>query len=155
MIRRPPRSTLFPYTTLFRSVPRVDRETGLGQHGLRRLTRELVGALGPDAFSLGQLHHQPEALESDSLGGRCDQVHLDTARLRPIESVVAVCFGTEVAVELPVHDPEDVPGELARDTPGVVVRRLQHAAIPDEGDAPEQSGAGGEEMAQLDQQWPT
>src|SRR3989442_11638358 len=24
MIRRPPRSTLFPYTTLFRSVPRVD-----------------------------------------------------------------------------------------------------------------------------------
>src|SRR2546430_8075419 len=25
MIRRPPRSTLFPYTTLFRSVPRADR----------------------------------------------------------------------------------------------------------------------------------
>src|SRR5947207_5042810 len=25
MIRRPPRSTLFPYTTLFRSVARVDR----------------------------------------------------------------------------------------------------------------------------------
>src|SRR2546422_6820419 len=26
MIRRPPRSTLFPYTTLFRSVPVVDAE---------------------------------------------------------------------------------------------------------------------------------
>src|SRR3712207_8020279 len=26
MIRRPPRSTLFPYTTLFRSVPRRRRE---------------------------------------------------------------------------------------------------------------------------------
>src|SRR3712207_6892694 len=26
MIRRPPRSTLFPYTTLFRSVERVDLE---------------------------------------------------------------------------------------------------------------------------------
>src|SRR3989449_6334740 len=26
MIRRPPRSTLFPYTTLFRSVPLVGRE---------------------------------------------------------------------------------------------------------------------------------
>src|SRR5258705_8056776 len=25
MIRRPPRSTLFPYTTLFRSLPRVPR----------------------------------------------------------------------------------------------------------------------------------
>src|SRR5258708_30419110 len=27
MIRRPPRSTLFPYTTLFRS-PKIDRENG-------------------------------------------------------------------------------------------------------------------------------
>src|SRR3712207_8266697 len=26
MIRRPPRSTLFPYTTLFRSSPRQDRQ---------------------------------------------------------------------------------------------------------------------------------
>src|SRR2546426_4894344 len=29
MIRRPPRSTLFPYTTLFRSVSTVERVTGL------------------------------------------------------------------------------------------------------------------------------
>src|SRR3712207_8941120 len=29
MIRRPPRSTLFPYTTLFRSVTRVPRILGL------------------------------------------------------------------------------------------------------------------------------
>src|SRR2546430_3108487 len=29
MIRRPPRSTLFPYTTLFRSVPAVVNEPGL------------------------------------------------------------------------------------------------------------------------------
>src|SRR3712207_7164780 len=45
MIRRPPRSTLFPYTTLFRSVavrqraahPRVDRpHPGRRQHRLRR-----------------------------------------------------------------------------------------------------------------------
>src|SRR2546422_7677371 len=26
MIRRPPRSTLFPYTTLFRSLPAIERE---------------------------------------------------------------------------------------------------------------------------------
>src|SRR5256885_5827386 len=31
MIRRPPRSTLFPYTTLFRSV--VDERAGAGQGG--------------------------------------------------------------------------------------------------------------------------
>src|SRR2546429_3639325 len=29
MIRRPPRSTLFPYTTLFRSIPAIDN---LGSH---------------------------------------------------------------------------------------------------------------------------
>src|SRR2546427_4969802 len=28
MIRRPPRSTLFPYTTLFRSVPNLRRRSG-------------------------------------------------------------------------------------------------------------------------------
>src|SRR3712207_7628181 len=30
MIRRPPRSTLFPYTTLFRSRPRAGRPGGAG-----------------------------------------------------------------------------------------------------------------------------
>src|SRR2546426_1389743 len=29
MIRRPPRSTLFPYTTLFRSIPDLDRRVRL------------------------------------------------------------------------------------------------------------------------------
>src|SRR2546426_1553457 len=33
MIRRPPRSTLFPYTTLFRSLPRGRR--AVGAHRLR------------------------------------------------------------------------------------------------------------------------
>src|SRR5258708_32739170 len=33
MIRRPPRSTLFPYTTLFRSLPMLARKNILYQHG--------------------------------------------------------------------------------------------------------------------------
>src|SRR2546423_5780256 len=37
MIRRPPRSTLFPYTTLFRSVPGIER-----QHGSRVFPPTLV-----------------------------------------------------------------------------------------------------------------
>src|SRR2546422_5530064 len=37
MIRRPPRSTLFPYTTLFRSRTAFGRE-GRGDHLSRRLT---------------------------------------------------------------------------------------------------------------------
>src|SRR3712207_8998206 len=32
MIRRPPRSTLFPYTTLFRSVRRLDHERPRQRH---------------------------------------------------------------------------------------------------------------------------
>src|SRR5689334_23932633 len=40
MIRRPPRSTLFPYTTLFRSLQRVENGVPAGSFG------ELVGSRG-------------------------------------------------------------------------------------------------------------
>src|SRR2546430_10620437 len=37
MIRRPPRSTLFPYTTLFRSLRRARRRfAGVGEHAVAR-----------------------------------------------------------------------------------------------------------------------
>src|SRR5260370_10701352 len=39
MIRRPPRSTLFPYTTLFRSI-------GTERHEARRIDRQLRGRSG-------------------------------------------------------------------------------------------------------------
>src|SRR2546425_11168241 len=42
MIRRPPRSTLFPYTTLFRSPLLVERLTTLGAEP-RRLLAKLAG----------------------------------------------------------------------------------------------------------------
>src|SRR3712207_7432980 len=35
MIRRPPRSTLFPYTTLFRSKKKREREGAVHRHGGR------------------------------------------------------------------------------------------------------------------------
>src|SRR2546430_17508860 len=44
MIRRPPRSTLFPYTTLFRSPALADHDAGLGGvdgHGQLRVRRAL------------------------------------------------------------------------------------------------------------------
>src|SRR2546425_4656659 len=41
MIRRPPRSTLFPYTTLFRSHPETGREAVLGGEPVA-LATELV-----------------------------------------------------------------------------------------------------------------
>src|SRR3712207_7123864 len=46
MIRRPPRSTLFPYTTLFRSSPPVRRAGGAAS-GLRRGGRARRGAHRP------------------------------------------------------------------------------------------------------------
>src|SRR3712207_7075972 len=49
MIRRPPRSTLFPYTTLFRSVGPADRlrpGEGADQHHQRRAGEVEVGDQG-------------------------------------------------------------------------------------------------------------
>src|SRR3712207_9501182 len=42
MIRRPPRSTLFPYTTLFRSGRRVLEHATHGKHLLTRLSGDLT-----------------------------------------------------------------------------------------------------------------
>src|SRR5256885_10667115 len=44
MIRRPPRSTLFPYTTLFRSITELKRAE-LGQRFLAEAGRTLAGSL--------------------------------------------------------------------------------------------------------------
>src|SRR2546430_11614790 len=41
MIRRPPRSTLFPYTTLFRSF-QDKSDVGLGKNPEKQLTRSLI-----------------------------------------------------------------------------------------------------------------
>src|ERR1035437_10417183 len=51
MIRRPPRSTLFPYTTLFRSIP----------------TRQIGGRLGPQTsleFVVGRSEEHTSELQS-------------------------------------------------------------------------------------------
>src|SRR2546425_7179279 len=56
MIRRPPRSTLFPYTTLFRSE--VSREPGVGRHH--------------DARS-ADLHHRRAHLRRPGRDGRSDR----------------------------------------------------------------------------------
>src|SRR3712207_7780307 len=74
MIRRPPRSTLFPYTTLFRSVLLLDlapgREVavvGLGRqhavdhHGVREVAVEVEVGEGPHRL----LHHHAVGVRSE------------------------------------------------------------------------------------------
>src|SRR3712207_7042597 len=59
MIRRPPRSTLFPYTTLFRSVLRVDA------HRVDDVRRQQVG----DRVDAG-LHPAEVRTEREAAGGQ-------------------------------------------------------------------------------------
>src|SRR5256885_11128743 len=65
MIRRPPRSTLFPYTTLFRSI---------GARGVPGLVAEVL--VGPEPFAGAgtddRLHRIPAAL-GDLLHGGADR----------------------------------------------------------------------------------
>src|SRR2546430_9137221 len=60
MIRRPPRSTLFPYTTLFRSVRRALRQDRAAEDHPRRLPHRGEDDLQPDRKStrLNSSHSQ-------------------------------------------------------------------------------------------------
>src|SRR3712207_8396228 len=80
MIRRPPRSTLFPYTTLFRSLVRGDRDA-FGLHGRsaeQRIALDLL--LDPDVGIV-------------SLGGRAGTG----------KSALALCAGLEAVLERQQH----------------------------------------------------
>src|SRR3712207_8901930 len=71
MIRRPPRSTLFPYTTLFRShhpgARRAEHDVGPGvpRHPRRPLDRGLEG----------QHHRRPGGAEEDRKSTRLNSSH--------------------------------------------------------------------------------
>src|SRR5690348_18215179 len=84
MIRRPPRSTLFPYTTLFRSLT-VARFFGLG--------------LGGDRFGVRQLHVRehllevPQGLLRDRKSTRLNSSH-------PSISYAVFCLKKKINTEL-------------------------------------------------------
>src|SRR3712207_8730174 len=74
MIRRPPRSTLFPYTTLFRSTC-VARVAGLpGERGCRGLVLGVVVVVERDRQLVGVgLVRGPHLRGRGGGGGRVDQ----------------------------------------------------------------------------------
>src|SRR3712207_8483398 len=59
MIRRPPRSTLFPYTTLFRSDQVQQREAQQGQQAQREVEREQHDADREHAEQRGEQAVEP------------------------------------------------------------------------------------------------
>src|SRR5437660_3484071 len=67
MIRRPPRSTLFPYTTLFRSSA-----PGHGRHGRVRGRRPS----GPPAAHEGRCGAAPQAARRDRKSTRLNSSHV-------------------------------------------------------------------------------
>src|SRR2546427_7138489 len=78
MIRRPPRSTLFPYTTLFRSADRLD----VAGHGAREQlagTADLVLGVGHLLVELGDPAHGAgqgeDAGEQDRKSTRLNSSH--------------------------------------------------------------------------------
>src|SRR2546430_17176847 len=90
MIRRPPRSTLFPYTTLFRSGevlargPDVDSKIAGGSLGIRQLVRVIVD---------GEAAREPQRLglaAQDSRSRRVKSRHPEALGVRPDQLLYAL-----------------------------------------------------------------
>src|SRR3712207_8040942 len=73
MIRRPPRSTLFPYTTLFRSNPQQQIEHPQGRHRLAEAHKD--GGVGPE-------RHDGQPVAVQLTGERPDRSEEHTSELQ-------------------------------------------------------------------------
>src|SRR5438309_3457926 len=76
MPRRPPRSTLFPYTTLFRSVGDVDEGRAILRSGADKLTVNTAALRRPELITdlAGEFGSQAVVLAIDAkrVGERCE-----------------------------------------------------------------------------------
>src|SRR2546428_4899441 len=119
MIRRPPRSTLFPYTTLFRSIVNISGSSGLrgykyraayssSKWALRGLTRTVALEVGPYNINVNAVH--PGIVAGDRMDRLCrekakqrgwtpEQVHQEYVNEMALRRVTtaqdvanAVCF---------------------------------------------------------------
>src|SRR2546425_9840052 len=81
MIRRPPRSTLFPYTTLFRSL-RFVRTGDVGERHLGRVAREqlrlrLAEGKGAVAPLLHLAQHEDQQAEDQQVRQEAEEEHAE------------------------------------------------------------------------------
>src|SRR3712207_8637568 len=84
MIRRPPRSTLFPYTTLFRSGVDVLLVLAHDHHVHAGVLRRHEGGVGRDGPHVGEepeafAHGDVEALVAAALGGDRKSTRLNSS----------------------------------------------------------------------------
>src|SRR5256886_11496759 len=103
MIRRPPRSTLFPYTTLFRSKP----YEGDPRHVLRRAL-ERMQSMGFDTFNVGPeleyfLFKANDSTETLDEGGYFAMTALDAATELRWETIKAL-EGAGIPIEYHHHE---------------------------------------------------
>src|SRR2546422_7180787 len=119
MIRRPPRSTLFPYTTLFRSRrrPRVPR----GQLGAERALEQRPGAAVVVAIE------QQQAPPLLGLGAASEIARLPVEELRP--RVQPLRFGGRVEPRGEIGARECDAGPHARRRPGRIGEPLGVAQL--------------------------
>src|SRR5690348_17824836 len=102
MLRRPPRSTLFPYTTLFRSL-------AMGPHHLERA--EALGGEGKShLLTHYAAHGSSDRAVSDPFGGDLDRSEEHTSELQsPVHLVCRLLLEKKKNRELigpSAHEPE-------------------------------------------------
>src|SRR5256885_3434963 len=73
MIRRPPRSTLFPYTTLFRSAVEAARKASMPKDTLERAIKKGSG-VGADAVNYERVVYERSEEHTSELQSPCNLV---------------------------------------------------------------------------------
>src|SRR2546429_9291042 len=112
MIRRPPRSTLFPYTTLFRSALALSDRIGVVENG------RLLQVGDPE-----QLYRRPASRAVAQALGPANYLPVKVVEVRDIGVVVA----TEAGDRVPVAG----IGAFRQGSPGVLVLRPETLSIID------------------------
>src|SRR3989441_10020546 len=102
MIRRPPRSTLFPYTTLFRSgaarhALQLGDEAQVAGHRHVVVEGRALGQVADAAADLARLREDIEALDPDRAAGRRQEAGDDA-------------HGGGLAGAVGAEEAEDLPG---------------------------------------------
>src|SRR2546430_10764252 len=86
MIRRPPRSTLFPYTTLFRSKQLVDPASGLL---VSSFTRDGQHLDGPEGSTIWMVAHCLQLVDADFARDQYQRSDRKSTRLNSSHSQIS------------------------------------------------------------------